>query len=89
MEISKYSSTGRKKTRDEMIDTYLAQYKIKCKCGHSILMKNNKIICSYCGNYVYKNKKIEFMDKLKGELKKWNQDTLINTKNGIDQIMKK
>lgn len=39
----------------------------KCKCGHSITIPNfiNKKLCTWCGNYVYKNKKEEFRDKLK------------------------
>lgn len=39
----------------------------KCKYGHSIAIPKfiNKKICTWCGNYVYKNKKEEFRDKLK------------------------
>lgn len=37
-----------------------------CKCGHSILFQaqTKRIICSYCGNWVYNHKKDEFKDKL-------------------------
>lgn len=48
-----------------------AKHKVKCKCGHSISMANriNKKLCSWCGNYVYKNEKDKFKDML---LKKIN-----------------
>lgn len=43
-----------------------------CRCGHRIIMtsKVDKTICSWCGNWVYKNKKDEFKDKLRKELRK-------------------
>ena len=45
---------------------------VKCKCGHSIsfLDKSEKKICNWCGNYVYKNKKLEFIEKLSFYLRK-------------------
>lgn len=35
-------------------------------CGHSILFQSrtNKIICKWCGHWVYNNKKDEFKDRL-------------------------
>lgn len=40
--------------------------KVKCKCGHSIFLTNKyeRIICDWCGRWVYKNKKVEFKYKL-------------------------
>lgn len=40
---------------------------IKCPiCGHSThFLRTNKVICNWCGNYVFKNKKVEFEHKLK------------------------
>lgn len=38
---------------------------IKCACGHSILTHKQKILCNWCGNYAYKDKKLEFEEKLK------------------------
>lgn len=37
-----------------------------CKFGHSVCIgsKRRKIICSYCGSWIYKNDKDEFKDKL-------------------------
>lgn len=39
-------------------------------CGHSELMFHDKCICSWCGSYVYKNKKVEFKEKMKREMRK-------------------
>ena len=45
--------------------------KIKCKCGHRVVvpMWVDKKICSWCGKYVYRNKKEEFKDKVKQKIK--------------------
>ena len=54
---------------DSNLMNVLANFKIKCKCGHTMYFVSNreKIICNHCGNYVYKNKKLEFKDKLSKE----------------------
>ena len=44
--------------------------RVYCKCGSSrvfISCKNadEKLICTNCGNYIYKNKKTEFKEKMK------------------------
>jgi hypothetical protein len=42
----------------------------KCKCGHTnFLGSRDKIICSWCNRYIFKNKRIEFMYRV-GELVK-------------------
>ena len=40
--------------------------KIKCKCGHSIVIPiwMDKKLCNWCNNYVYRNKKLEFKEKI-------------------------
>lgn len=50
----------------------IANYTIKCKCGHSVIFPNkeDRIICSWCGHYVYKNDKAKFKYKLKEEINK-------------------
>lgn len=72
--IMRISSSGRKRTEEEIIASYYSNYKVKCKCGHTMVITNSveKKICSYCGNYVYRNKKLEFKDKLIKELRKKN-----------------
>lgn len=44
----------------------------KCKCGHTELITNKekKKICSYCGNYIYRDKNLEFKNKMMEVLKK-------------------
>ena len=34
----------------------------KCKCGHGVLITSteDKKLCNWCGNYVFKDKKAEF-----------------------------
>lgn len=41
--------------------------KVLCKCGHSVLMpiRKDKVICHWCGNYVFKNKRVEFIYRVK------------------------
>ena len=44
------------------------EFKIYCSCGHGVVIlpfeHKNKKICSYCGKYVYKDKKEEFKERL-------------------------
>lgn len=43
---------------------------VKCKCGHSITFsKSKKVVCWWCGEYVYKNEQDEFKDKLTNLIK--------------------
>jgi len=43
---------------------------VKCTCGHSLFIRNKygREICSWCNNWVYKDKKTEFMYKMKEKL---------------------
>lgn len=42
-------------------DLKRAQNSVKCKCGHTVFLgRKDKIVCSWCGNYVFKDKKEEF-----------------------------
>lgn len=47
----------------------LSKYKRYCKCGHSIFFpptsKKNRIMCSYCNRWIYKNDCEEFKDNIK------------------------
>lgn len=61
------------KTEEEM-SRYLneiAKNSYPCSCGHKVLMnyKQNKKLCSWCGRYVYKNKRDEFREKLEEKIK--------------------
>lgn len=41
--------------------------KIRCSCGRRVVIPVwvDKQLCSWCGHYVYRNKKLEFKEKLK------------------------
>lgn len=45
----------------------LNEARIKCACGHSIVIPAcvNMVLCRWCGNYVFKDKKTEFEFRLK------------------------
>lgn len=44
------------------------KFRVYCSCGHSLIFpkssKANKIICSHCGHYIYKNDLEKFKDSL-------------------------
>ena len=48
-----------------------SQMKIKCKhCGHTMLLgKADKLPCTYCGYYIFKDEKTEFQYRLKEKMK--------------------
>lgn len=60
----------------EKYSDILQGLKTKCKCGYRMLIPFHvdKILCSHCGKYVYRNKKTEFKDKLIKEMKKNEKD---------------
>ena len=48
-----------------LLDTKRAKYRRYCKhCGHSVIIpktsKANKVICTWCGYYIFKNDFEEF-----------------------------
>lgn len=49
----------------------LDKVKITCKCGRRVVVPVylDKLVCSWCGHYVYRNKQAEFQDKMKQRLK--------------------
>jgi len=58
------------KNNDFIFADVLSKHKVKCKCGHVLVMINRKSdICSWCGRKVYRSKKDEFEDKLKKVIK--------------------
>ena len=49
----------------------ITNYSVKCKnCGHSVLPVRERIMCNYCGHWIYKNDKIEFKYKMQEKIKK-------------------
>ncbi len=58
------------------LELYTAS-KTKCThCGHTMnLGRAEKLICTGCGYFIYKNKKVEFINELKksiNKLKRYN-----------------
>lgn len=74
-----------KDSKFEEIDKYMEEvnkYKVKCKCGHKVILINtDKAICSWCGHYVYKDKKQEFKERLTQCMKKNQNQDMCHTKN--------
>lgn len=55
----------------ELLHDKLQNNRYKCNCGHTIYITNNKdkVLCRWCGKYVYRNKKLEFMERLENARK--------------------
>lgn len=52
------------------LDNEMAQLKVKCECSHTMVMINvDRMICSWCGYWVYKDDKAKFKYKMRKELK--------------------
>ncbi len=52
---------------------YYAKLKIQCKnCGRKRVFPyfKNKMICDWCGQVIYRSKRIEFEDNLRKELRR-------------------
>lgn len=66
--MRKYEKLNKKRWNDFIKNT------VKCKCGHSITFggRSTKVICWWCGNYCYKNKKEEFKEKLAEKTRRLN-----------------
>lgn len=49
----------------------LDKVKYECKCGHKevITSTEDKKICSWCGHYIFKDKKVEFKYRVKERIK--------------------
>ena len=46
------------------------KYKVQCECGTKTVMATvDKTICRGCGHWVYRNKGIEFREKMKEKLR--------------------
>lgn len=45
---------------------------VKCQCGHTNTMniREDKMICKWCGNYVFRNKRAEFEYRLRERINK-------------------
>lgn len=57
-----------------ILTKYMVEASVKCKCGHTVLVPRriDKKICTWCGNYVFRNKEDEFKYRLE-EMRKNNE----------------
>lgn len=73
MDIDKNSRGKQYKKFQEIVKDYdkIQDYMVKCKCSHTILFTGikDRLCCSHCGRYVYRDKKTEIKYKLKEYLK--------------------
>lgn len=59
-------------TKDDIkISNSISKFKVACSCGHTMPIVNvDRMICSWCGHWVYKNKQLEFKYRLLETAKK-------------------
>lgn len=56
----------KRKRNDNKLLKALSEHKVKCKCGHVIIIIDLPYkICDWCGRKIYRSKKDEFKDKLR------------------------
>lgn len=67
--MKKYRGIQRQIKEDMKKDIEYYKSCVKCdKCGHSIMLgRNDKKICEWCGKYIFKDKKTEFMYRMGGK----------------------
>lgn len=65
---------------DTKLFNVYANNTVKCKCGHTVVMRpsTKKTLCSWCHNYIFRNKKDEDLYRLKEKIK--NGNDYINVK---------
>lgn len=58
--------------KDTKLFETLTKVSIKCKCSHTVVLspRQEKIMCNWCGRYVYKNEKTEFKYNLLNQMKR-------------------
>lgn len=58
--------------KEALIQDKLKDNNIKCKCSHvnTLNINEDKKICKWCGNYIFKNKQAEFEYRLKERMVK-------------------
>ena len=69
MDIDTYSRGKEFKTYRQLESDHRKHldYMVKCKCTHTILFTGikDRLICSHCGHWVYKNKRTELKYRIK------------------------
>lgn len=63
----------RERRKEAKLSSELSDYRRYCKCGHSMIItptaKQNRVMCTYCNRWIYKNDLEEFKDNIKKVLK--------------------
>ena len=54
----------------QTLTSNIEPYKRTCKCGHVVVVTEDKKLCTHCGNYVFRNKEEEFKYRMKEKLTK-------------------
>lgn len=64
----------RKKDSAEKYEKNISAYKVKCKCGHVVVIRpmQERTLCSWCGYYVFRTKASEFKYRMMEEIKQCN-----------------
>lgn len=55
----------------ERLCDYYDKIKYKCTCGHIVVIPVyvDKVLCDWCGNFVFRDKKEEFKYRMKERIK--------------------
>ena len=73
MNIDKNTLGKQYKSLKQLKNDYdkIQDYMVKCKCSHTILFtgRKDRLLCSHCGRYVYKDKDTEIKYKIREYLK--------------------
>lgn len=58
-------------------ELFIGQARVKCECGNIVVfLRKYPCTCRQCGRLVYPTKQIEFIKKLKKEIKKHEQSII-------------
>lgn len=67
--------------RDALMFKSITNARKKCKCGHTQLLgTRDRVICSWCKHWIYKDKQTEFKYNIintKNVLNKYNNSSII------------
>ena len=73
MDIDKDTRGRQYKSLKEIANDHdkIQDYMVKCKCSHTLLFTGSKdrLCCSHCGHYVYKDNATKFKYKMKERLR--------------------
>mgnify|MGYP002519541204 CR=1 FL=1 len=58
------------------LDKIIEQNRYKCTCGHSVVIKpsEERILCHYCGHWIYRDKSKMFKDRMNILLKRKSEE---------------